>query len=117
MGAQWWGMGAELHRDEPVFRAAYDAARALVGPVGTGTFGTPMRDPRDAQPAGFAFQVALTELLRERGVVATAIVGHSFGEIAAAWAAGVLTLEQAAHIVRVRSRAEQRLAGRGAMLA
>jgi acyl transferase domain-containing protein len=46
-----------------------------------------------------------------------AVVGHSFGEIAAAWAAGALTLEQAAHVVTVRSRAEQRLAGRGTLLA
>ena len=76
-----------------------------------------MRDPRDAQPAGFALQVALTALLRDRGVTPAAVVGHSFGEIAAAWAAGVLSLEQAAHIVSVRSRIEQRLAGRGAMLA
>src|SRR3954467_6884883 len=117
MGAQWWGMGAELHRDEPVFRAAYDRCRALLPRVGSGAFGTPMRDPADAQPAGFALQVALTELLRSRGAGPSAVVGHSFGEIAAAWAAGALSLEQAAHIVSVRCRVEQRLAGRGAMLA
>ncbi len=117
MGVQWWGMGAELYRDEPVFRAAFDGVRELLPRVGGGAYGTPMRDPRDAQPAGFALQVALTTLLRERGVTPAAVVGHSFGEIAAAWAAGVLSLEQAAHIVSVRSRIEQRLAGRGAMLA
>jgi acyl transferase domain-containing protein len=117
MGAQWWGMGAELYRDEPVFRAAFDHARTLLPRVGHGAFGTPMRDPADAQPAGFALQVALTALLRSRGVRPGAVVGHSFGEVAAAWAAGALTLEQAAHVVSVRSRAEQRLAGRGAMLA
>jgi acyl transferase domain-containing protein len=117
MGAQWWGMGAELHRDEPVFRAAYDEVRALLPPTGRGAFGTPMRDPADAQPAAFALQVALTALLRARGVEPRAVVGHSFGEIAAAWAAGALSLEQAAHIVSVRCRFEQRLAGRGAMLA
>src|SRR4051794_7710724 len=117
MGVQWWGMGAELYRDEPVFRAAYDAVRPLLPRVGSGEFGTPMPDPGDAQPAGFALQVALTELLRSRGVEPRAVVGHSFGEIAAAWAAGALSLEQAAHIVTVRSRLEQRLAGRGAMLA
>jgi len=117
MGAHWWGMGAELHRDEPVFRDAYDDVRALLPRVGGGPFGTPMRDPRDAQPAGFALQVALTELLRSRGVTPRAVVGHSFGELAAAWAAGALSLEQAAHIVSVRCRIEQQLAGRGAMLA
>ena len=54
-----------------------------------------MPDPADAQPASLALQVALTELWRSRGVAPGAVVGHSFGEVAAAWAAGALTLEQA----------------------
>ena len=123
MGAQWWGMGAELYSADPVFRAAIDRCDALwPGATLTRFFagdfdGSPMRDPIDAQPAGLALQVALTELWRARGVEPGAVVGHSFGEIAAAWAAGAISLEQALTIAFHRSRLEQTVAGRGTMLA
>jgi acyl transferase domain-containing protein len=123
MGAQWWGMGAELYGADPVFRAAIDRCDALwPGATLTRFFagdfdGSPMLDPADAQPAGLALQVALTELWRARGVEPGAVVGHSFGEIAAAWAAGAISLQQALTIAFHRSRLEQTVAGRGAMLA
>jgi acyl transferase domain-containing protein len=123
MGAQWWGMGAELYSADAVFRAAIDRCDALwPGATLTRFFagdfdGSPMRDPADAQPAGLALQVGLTELWRARGVEPGAVVGHSFGEIAAAWAAGAISLEQALTIAFHRSRLEQTVAGRGTMLA
>src|SRR5690348_3957956 len=119
MGAQWWGMGGELYACEPVFRAAVDRCAELHPAVLPGFFGdgSPMRDPADAQPAGLALQVGLTELWRSRGVAPAAVVGHSFGEVAAAWAAGALTLEQAFEIATHRSRLEQTLVGRGGMVA
>ncbi|MDA0166411.1 acyltransferase domain-containing protein [Solirubrobacter ginsenosidimutans] len=123
MGAQWWGMGAELYASEPTFRAAIDHCDALWPGASLTRFftggldATPMPHPADAQPAGLALQVALTELWRSRGVEPAAIVGHSFGEIAAAWAAGAISLEQALSIAYHRSRLEERVAGRGAMLA
>ena len=119
MGAQWWGMGGELYAAEPVFRAAVDRCAALHPAVlrGFSGDGTPMVDPADAQPAGLALQVGLTELWRSRGVAPAAVVGHSFGELAAAWAAGALTLEQAFEIAGHRSRLEQTLVGRGGMVA
>jgi hybrid polyketide synthase/nonribosomal peptide synthetase FtdB len=119
MGTQWWGMGAELYAAEPAFRAAIDRCAALHPGVlpGLSGDGAPMLDPADAQPAGLALQVALTELWRARGVEPVAVVGHSFGEIAAAWAAGALTLEQAFEIAAHRSRLEQTLVGEGGMVA
>jgi len=119
MGVQWWGMGAELYATEPVFRAALDRCAALHPAVlpGLSGDGAPMRDPADAQPAGLAVQVALTELWRARGVEPAAVVGHSFGEVAAAWAAGALTLEQAFELAAHRSRLEQTLVGSGGMVA
>jgi acyl transferase domain-containing protein len=119
MGAQWWGMGGELYAAEAVFRAAVDRCAAL-DPAARRGFtgdGTPMVDPADAQPAGLALQVALTELWRSRGVEPAAVVGHSFGELAAAWAAGALTLEQAFELAGHRSRLEQSLVGTGGMVA
>ena len=123
MGAQWWGMGAELYASEPVFHAAIDHCDALWPGASLTRFftgeldATPMPHPADAQPAGLALQVALTELWRSRGVEPGAVVGHSFGEIAAAWAAGAISLGQALSIAYHRSRLEERVAGRGAMLA
>jgi acyl transferase domain-containing protein len=119
MGAQWWGMGGELYAAEPVFRAAVERCAALDPAVlrGFSGDGSPMLDPADAQPAGLALQVGLTELWRSRGVAPAAVVGHSFGELAAAWAAGALTLEQAFEIAHHRSRLEQTLVGSGGMVA
>ncbi|WP_197358683.1 acyltransferase domain-containing protein, partial [Streptomyces clavuligerus] len=54
-------------------------------------------------------------LWRSCGVVPDAVVGHSQGEIAAAYVAGALTLDDAARVVALRSRALSRLAGRGGM--
>jgi acyl transferase domain-containing protein len=119
MGAQWWGMGGELYAAEPVFRAAVDRCAELDPAVLRGFCGdgTPIRDPADAQPAGLALQVGLTELWRSRGVAPVAVIGHSFGELAAAWAAGALTLEQAFEIAGHRAQLEQTLVGRGGMVA
>ena len=47
------------------------------------------------QPALFAVEYALVELLKSWGISPNAVVGHSLGEITAAWAAGVMTLEDA----------------------
>jgi acyl transferase domain-containing protein len=119
MGAQWWGMGGELYAAEPVFRAAVDRCAALHPAVLPGFMGDgkPMLDPADAQPAGLALQVGLTVLWRSRGVAPAAVAGHSFGEVAAAWAAGALTLEQAFELAGHRSRLEQTLVGSGGMVA
>lgn len=135
MGAQWWGMGQTLMKSEPVFRRAIEdvdrifkkyAAWSLTeffergaagDSPGGATFGEAIEEPRIAQPANFALQVALTELWKSYGVEPDAIVGHSVGEISAAWAAGALDLESAVELTFHRSRLQQMLAGKGSMLA
>jgi [acyl-carrier-protein] S-malonyltransferase len=57
-----------------------------------------------AQPALFAFSLALVELARERGLAADYVAGHSLGEYTAAVAAGALTLEDGMHLVARRGR-------------
>ena len=75
-----------------------------------------------SQPACNAVQLALTDLLRSWGLQPSAVVGHSSGEIAAAYAAGILTLEQCVRIAYARGQAAQVLADgaalhKGAMMA
>ncbi|MDC0774090.1 acyltransferase domain-containing protein, partial [Streptomyces sp. HD] len=67
------------------------------------------------QPLLFVTMVSLARLWRSRGVRPDAVVGHSQGEIAAACVAGGLSLEDAARVVVLRSKAITALAGRGGM--
>ncbi|AXE25009.1 acyl transferase [Streptomyces globosus] len=117
-GAQWEAMGAALLSESPVFAEAVGACDAAFAPhldwsvaaVLRGEAGTPPADRADvAQTALFTMMVALAALWRSFGVEPDAVVGHSQGEIAAAYAAGALTLEDAARIVALRARAVLRL--------
>ena len=67
------------------------------------------------QPVLWAVMVALARVWEALGVRPGAVIGHSQGEIAAAHVAGVLTLDDAAKVVALRSRALTALGGSGAM--
>ena len=122
MGPQWWGMGGELLRREPVFRKAFEEVNALVyaqagwsvlDAMGTDEAGSRVGETRVAQPANLALQVALTRLLEHWGIVPCAVVGHSIGEVAAAWSSGALSLPDAVTVALRRSEYQQTLAGIG----
>ena len=124
-GSQWKGMAAELLDSSPVFANQIEAcARALDPFVGwsleellRGSPDTPSLDRVDVvQPALFAVMLALAALWRSHGIEPAMVVGHSQGEIAAAHVAGALTLNDAARVVALRSRALAGLAGRGGMV-
>ncbi|MFD4529549.1 beta-ketoacyl synthase N-terminal-like domain-containing protein [Streptomyces sp. NPDC058470] len=120
-GSQWPGMGRQLLQSEPVFRDAVlrceEEMRKWIAwsPLAS------LRGERDSRPFDegipqeliFAVQVGLVELWRSWGVVPEAVVGHSMGEVAAAWAAGALTLAQAAEILCLRSRLLDTIIGTG----
>ncbi|WP_437512392.1 SDR family NAD(P)-dependent oxidoreductase [Sorangium sp. So ce1099] len=123
-GGQWVGMGRELLVREPVFAEAIGACeRALsryvdwsVSEVLRGEGAKAELTEVDVvQPAIFAMQVGLAALWRSWGVEPKAVVGHSMGEVAAAYVAGALTLEDAAAVVALRSQLVRRASGRGAM--
>ena len=65
------------------------------------------------QPALFAVMVSLAEVWRSVGVKPDAVIGHSQGEIAAAYIAGALSLGDAAHVVALRARASDAVVGSG----
>ncbi|MFH8242776.1 SDR family NAD(P)-dependent oxidoreductase [Streptomyces sp. NPDC018321] len=123
--SQWPGMAADLLRGEPVFRGAVQEADAALAPHLGWSVAKELAHPSPrkwqrtevAQPALFAVQVGLTALLASHGVRPRAVTGHSVGEVAAALAAGALTLEQAALVIAERSRTQGATAGRGRMAA
>jgi acyl transferase domain-containing protein len=124
-GSQWVGMARDLMGTEPVFRHWIEAGAEALAPhvdwplldVLGGEPGAPaLERPEVVQPALFAVMVALARLWQSQGVEPAAVVGHSQGEIAAAYVAGVLTLEDAALVAGRRSRALAVLAGLGGMV-
>ncbi|MGW7368662.1 SDR family NAD(P)-dependent oxidoreductase [Streptomyces sp. NPDC054841] len=123
-GSQWVGMGAELLDSSPAFArsvAECDAAFAefvdwSVADALRGAPDTPPLERLDViQPLLFTTMVSLAALWRAAGVEPSAVVGHSQGEVAAAYVAGALTLQDAARVVALRSRALLALQGNGAM--
>lgn len=120
----WVGMGRTLSQSEPVFSAELRAcgeAMAEYLPQSLPTLlAASESDPQwnrveVLQPLVFAVQCGLQALLRSQGVVPAAVVGHSMGEIAAAYCAGALSLADAAQLICRRSALIARLQGRGAM--
>ncbi|WP_306324366.1 MULTISPECIES: acyltransferase domain-containing protein, partial [unclassified Streptomyces] len=77
---------------------------------------TPLSRVDVVQPALFAVMVSLAALWEAHGVHPDAVVGHSQGEIAAAYVAGALSLEDAARVVTLRSQAIRTLTGQGGMV-
>jgi polyketide synthase 12 len=124
-GGEWPNMARALIQISDRFREQLEACdRAIsryvdwsVLDVLAGVEGAPGLDRVDVvQPVAFAVGAALTSLWRLRvGVEPDGIVGHSMGEVTAAYVAGALTLDDAARIVTLRARALARLAGRGAV--
>ncbi|WP_435593214.1 SDR family NAD(P)-dependent oxidoreductase [Nocardia sp. bgisy118] len=126
MGPQWWGMGRELLATDPVFAAAaerVDAAfTALAGWSIRAELARPETESRVtateiAQPANFLVQVALFETLAALGVRPSAVVGHSVGEVSAAYVTGMLSLTDAVAVAYHRARLQATTAGTGGMLA
>ena len=119
-GSQWAGMGAELLESSPVFAARIAECEQALGPyVGWSLTevlrGGEITEVDVVQPVLWAVMVSLAAVWADYGVTPIAVVGHSQGEIAAACVAGALSIEDAAKVVALRSRALRRLAGGGAM--
>ncbi|TYP85688.1 acyl transferase domain-containing protein [Maritimibacter alkaliphilus HTCC2654] len=125
-GSQYLGMGRLPFRKDADYRAAYEEFDALftemmgwsvIDKMNSETLSQEWGDCRVIQGLVIADQIAQTVALAKRGIVPAAVIGHSGGEVAAAWAAGALSLEQAAHLAVSRSRTQLQFAGTGTMAA
>jgi len=125
-GTQWAGMGRQLYVNEPVFAEILHLCDQLLQPyTGWSLIEELLADEERsrldrtdiAQPVLFAVQIALSALWKHWGINPDAVVGHSVGEIAAAYVAGVLSLEDAIRVVYHRGQLMQRAAGKGTMAA
>ena len=123
-GSQRAGMAAGLHAASPVFAAVFDRTCGLLEdqlgePVAEVVLGRAHAERADetlfAQAGLFAVQAGLVAVLAGCGITPDAVAGHSVGEIAAAYTAGVLSLEDACALVAARGRLMQALPAGGAM--
>ncbi|WP_141584108.1 acyltransferase domain-containing protein [Actinomadura sp. WMMA1423] len=122
-GAQWVGMGRGLLESSPVFAGALEECAAAVedelgwSPRRRLDSDAPLSDVSEIQPVLWAFQVALAAVWLDWGVGPDLIIGHSMGEIAAATAAGALSVRDAAAVVSRRGVLLRELGAAGAMWA
>ena len=125
-GSQWTSMGRTLLAESSVFAETIAACEAALGRYtdwsltavlrGDESIGASLLERVDViQPSLFAMNVGLAAVWRSLGLEPSAVVGHSQGEIAAAVVAGILSLEEGARVVALRSQLLRRVSGRGAM--
>ncbi len=120
-GAQWPGMARQLYREMPTFRAAFEQCAAACRPFLSFSLTDELLTPAQSsaidviQPLLFAISVSLSALWQHWGVRPAAVVGHSMGEVAAAYVAGALSLEDAARVICLRSQLLRTVSGQGTM--
>ena len=123
-GTQWAGCGKILYDTNPVFKRVIDTIEDLWRQYSSTSLRevcfSASQDRLDqvqlAQSVVFLIQVALVELLKTWGVYPDVVVGHSSGEVAAAYSCGLLPLEDAVRVVHCRAEAQKQLEGSGRML-
>ncbi|MEZ4727508.1 MAG: SDR family NAD(P)-dependent oxidoreductase [Caldilineaceae bacterium] len=122
-GAQYVNMGHDLYATQPLFRGILDRCNAvwqalmgrslldLIYPDGAPGNNDLLESHPCGQAANFALECALADLWRAWGIEPAVVLGHSLGDFAAAYTAGVLTLEDGLRLVTERGRLMEQAAG------
>jgi acyl transferase domain-containing protein len=129
-GAQWPQMGRDLLQWSSIFRERIRAMDQYLSSLSEGapewkleeelcksSNSSRMDEAELAQPLCTAIQIALVDLLGSVGIIPAAVVGHSSGEMGAAYAAGALTANEAIMVALRRGSVTKRQTRRGAMAA
>jgi len=125
-GSQWAGMGRGAWQTNAYFQEALKEIDShfqkvqpwsIVDQLFDEKLGERLRHATYSQPLLLALQVASVRALEQGGLTASAVLGHSVGEVSAAWASGALSLEQAIDVVIARSRHQETTHGSGSMAA
>ncbi|WP_411016643.1 acyltransferase domain-containing protein, partial [Salmonella sp. s51944] len=111
-GQQWAYMGRQLYETEDVFKSSVDECDQIFKKVSgwsllndEGLFAKSingkvcnadavMNNLEVSQPAILFLQIAYAKLLQHWGIIPDVVVGHSLGEVAAAYVSGGMTLEE-----------------------
>jgi phthiocerol/phenolphthiocerol synthesis type-I polyketide synthase C len=125
-GSQWIGMGRELFAKNPLFRNIIQQCDKAIQPFTDWSLIEQLMAEPDSpsyrldqieviQPTLLAIEIALAAIWQSWGVKPDAVLGHSMGEVGAAYIAGALSLEDAMRIICRRSQLMGRTSGQGAM--
>ncbi len=126
MGPQWWGMARDLLENSPIFLKTIKECDRILHSIADWSIleelqkaetHSCMAQAEVGQIANYSIQAALTDLLKSWGIQPDFIIGHSIGEVGAAYAAGSLTLEEGLRVSFHRSRLQATRKHLGAMLA
>ncbi|CAM1501901.1 Fc.00g038850.m01.CDS01 [Cosmosporella sp. VM-42] len=126
-GAQWWRMGRELLETYPVFKKAISNAEETLLSLGCTWYlveelskdkeTSRISEAEISQPICTAIQLAIVDLLADWGVLPQMVIGHSSGEIAAAYAAGKLSFKSAVKVAYFRGLVSSQVRQKGSMMA
>lgn len=124
-GSQWRGMALELMQTNPSFQSAIAAFDRGLSGLSDWQVSQALLHPEDdswlsdisrIQPTLCAVMIGLAACWKEQGVCPDYVVGHSMGEVAAAAAAELISIEEAARIISIRSKLLLKRSGQGLML-
>lgn len=125
-GPQWYAMGQQLLKTNKVFKTVVNEIDALFSDLAGWSLLEEMQkdeqtsrvsETQIAQPAIMAVQIGVAEVLKSYGIKPQGCVGHSIGEVAAAYVAEALSLKQAVEVIYHRSRGQNQASNKGKMLA
>ncbi|KAL6886030.1 putative polyketide synthase [Trichoderma evansii] len=123
-GAQYYNMGREMMKDWPIFRQSLDRANTHLQTLGCKwdtltelshekAEDSHVDEPEYGQTLSTVIQLALVDTLAALGLSPSSVVGHSSGEIAAGYAVGALSFEDALTVAYHRGRLTSKLIASG----